>query len=377
MASDRILRLWHYDGEALNKRQSTDVTGTVAAAKRARGGNGRVKLDEVAKRANVSTATVSRVFNEPEKVSEEVRQRVKEAARALNWIPNAAGRALASRRTHIAGAIIPTLDNEIFAHQVSGMQSVLSDGGFTLFLGCSNYDPDEGLRQADAMLARGVEALAVVGENHPPELFESLDARQIPYVVTYSYSKTSPHPCIGFDNRAAFSRITEHLLSLGHRRFAAIFQPEISNDRVRERLGGVSDALASAGIRIAAKDLLIGPSTLEFGAASFAQLMAQGTKARPTAIICGNDNIALGALMAARELGLDAPRDFSITGFDDLAISSRFSPRLTTMKVDNQQIGILAASELLAVIAGRQAQIQSKEIVPVLHIRESTGAPAK
>ena len=78
--------------------------------------------------------------------------------------------------------------------------------------------------------------------------------------------------------------------------------------------------------------------------------------------------------MAAREGGLEAPRDFSITGFDDLAISSRFSPGLTTMKVDNQQIGILAANELLAVIAGEQAQVRSREIVPVLKIRESAGA---
>ena len=353
------------------------MAGTAAGAKRVRGGSGRVKLDEVARKANVSTATVSRVFNEPEKVSEEVRQRVKEVARALNWIPNAAGKALASRRSHIAGAIIPTLDNEIFAHQISGMQSVLSDGGFTLFLGCSNYDPDEGLRQADAMLARGVEALALVGEDHPPELFDALNARHIPYVVTYSYNRQSRHPCIGFDNRAAFSRIADYLLSLGHRRFAAIFQPTANNDRVKERLGGIRDALAAAGVEIAAKDLLIGPSTLEFGAASFAQVMAQAGDERPTAIICGNDNIALGALMAARESGLDAPKDFSITGFDDLAISSRFSPRLTTMKVDNQQIGILAANELLAVIAGRQAHIQSREIIPVLHIRDSAGAPAE
>ncbi|AJA64840.1 LacI family DNA-binding transcriptional regulator [Bradyrhizobium japonicum] len=349
------------------------MAGMVAGSKRARGGSGRVKLEEVARKANVSTATVSRAFNEPDKVSEEVRQRVKDAARALNWIPNAAGRALASRRTHIAGAIIPTLDDEIFAHQIGGMQTVFSERGFTLFLGCSNYDPDEGLRQAEAMLARGVEAIAVVGENHPAELFDALNSRGIPYVVTYSYNKLSPHPCIGFDNRAAFSRMTEHLLSLGHRRFAAIFQPDTNNDRVKDRLRGVSEALAAAGLEIAAQYLMMGPSTLEFGAASFAGLMTQAVDVRPTAIVCGNDNLALGALMAARECGLDAPGDFSITGFDDLAISSRFSPRLTTMKVDNQEIGVLAANELLAVIAGRQAQAQSREVVPVLKIRDSAG----
>jgi len=101
--------------------------------------------------------------------------------------------------------------------------------------------------------------------------------------------------------------------------------------------------------------------------------MTRDGKARPTAIICGNDNIALGALMTANALGLKAPRDFSITGFDDLAISSRFAPRLTTMKVDNQSIGTLAANQLLAVVAGQKASPQSEEIVPVLQVRDSSG----
>ena len=341
--------------------------------KRTREGSGRVKLEEVASAANVSTATVSRVFNEPDKVSEPIRERVKEAARALNWIPNAAGRALASSRTHIAGAIIPTLDSEIFAHQVGGMQAVFSNAGYTLFLGCSNYDPVEGLKQAEAMLARGVEAIALAGENHPEELFAALKARNIPYVVTYSYSKLSDHPCIGFDNHAAFVRITDHLLSLGHRQFAGIFQPVANNDRVAARLAGVRDALAAAGLQMGEEDLLIGPSTLEFGAESFSHLMTRDAKARPTAIVCGNDNIALGALMAANALGLKAPGDFSITGFDDLAISSRFVPRLTTMKVDNQSIGTLAAHQLLAAVAGQQASAQSEEVVPVLQVRDSSG----
>ncbi len=140
----------------------------VAGSKRARGGSGRVKLEEVARKANVSTATVSRAFNEPDKVSEEVRQRVKDAARALNWIPNAAGRALASRRTHIAGAIIPPWTMKSSPTRSAACRPSSANAASRCSSGCSNYDPDEGLRQAEAMLARGVEAIAVVGENHPP-----------------------------------------------------------------------------------------------------------------------------------------------------------------------------------------------------------------
>ena len=145
---------------------------------RARRGSGRTVLSDVAKRAGVSTATVSRVYNEPGKVSDSVRERVEQAAQALNWIPNPAGRALASTRSHIAGIVIPTLDDQIFASQVSGMQAAFAARGITLFLGCSNYDPKQALSQVNAMLSRGVEAIAVVGEAHPPELFEALRVRR-------------------------------------------------------------------------------------------------------------------------------------------------------------------------------------------------------
>ena len=344
---------------------------------RARERSGFVRLADVAKHAHVSTATVSRAINEPHKVSKEVRAKVMAAAEELNWIPNAAGKALASSRTHITGAIIPTLDNEIFAHQVSGLQSVLSKRGFTLFLGCSNYDLEEGLRQAEAMLARGVEALAIAGENQKPELFSALNARRVPYVVTYSYHRNSPHTCIGFDNNAAFRRITEHLLSLGHKNFAGIFQPLVNNDRAMARLQGVRDALAAAGLELDPEYLFVGSSSLEFGAQSFRKLVAQTRERSPTAIICGNDNIALGALSAAAELGLSAPEHFSITGFDDLAISSRLSPPLTTMKIDNQKIGILAAQALLSAIDGVVEKTCSVELQPEFKTRKSTGPVPK
>jgi LacI family transcriptional regulator len=340
--------------------------------RRMRGRSGRARLAEVAQLADVSTATVSRVFNEPAKVSPAVQCRVREAAVTLNWIPNAAGRALASSRTHIAGAIIPTLDNEIFARQVSGMQAVFAEQGFTLLLGCSNYDPHESLNQVQAMLGQGVEVLAIVGESHPPQMFEALRLRGVPYVVTYAYRKESPHPCVGFDNRAAFRAMADYILSLGHRQIAAIFQPVEDNDRVTARLGGLQESLHDCGVDLRPSDLHVGPSTMEFGAESLRRIMAG--KARPTAIICGNDNHALGAISAALELGFEIPNDLSITGFDDLAISSLFSPRLTTMWVDNVEIGRVAARQLLGARQG-VSKPASVELHPELRIRSTTAAP--
>jgi LacI family transcriptional regulator len=340
--------------------------------RRARSTSGRIRLEDVAAHAGVSTATVSRAFNEPEKVNEDVRERVLKAAEEMNWIPNAAGRALASSRTHIAGAIIPTLDNEVFAKQVSAMQAVFSERGYTLFLGCSNYDPEEGHRQVMAMLARGVEALAIVGENHPPELFRALKLAKIPFVVTYSFNPNAPYACVGFDHNAAFQVITRHLIDLGHRKFAAIFQPSQDNDRVAARLAGIREALVDASIMFDERDCLVGPPTMEFGAKSFADLMSRGAS-KPTAVICGNDTIAIGAIAAAGSLNVDVPGTCSITGFDDLMIASQVSPQLTTMRIDNQHIGTLAARQLLSVIDGESLQPISEELTTELRIRDSTG----
>ncbi|WP_152766212.1 LacI family DNA-binding transcriptional regulator [Paraburkholderia franconis] len=339
-------------------------------AVRTRRKSGRAVLGDVARLAEVSTATVSRVYNEPDKVSPSVRERVLQAASALNWIPNAAGRALASTRTHIAGAIIPTLDDQVFASQVAGMQAVLAERGITLFLGCSNYDPTQALTQVRAMLARGVEAIAIVGEAHPPELFDALTQARVPYAITYAYRDGSPHHCIGFDNRAAFVEITEHLIGLGHRRFAAVIQPAQGNDRVQARMAGIREALERHGLAVRPSHMYEGPATIAFGRQSLRAIW-QGSEKRPTAIICGNDQLAIGVLLEAGELGIKVPQQLSVTGFDDVALAQEIHPSLTTLRVDTAEIGRRAARYLLDVLDGRE-NVESCVVQPVLKIREST-----
>ena len=354
-----------------SRRPGAAPASVSAAASRARRGTGRAVLGDVAKLAGVSTATVSRVYNEPGKVSAEVQQRVHEAARVLNWIPNAAGRALASTRSHIAGAIIPTLDNHVFASQVSGMQTVMAEHGITLFLGCANYDPAQALTQVRAMLARGVEAVSVVGESYPAELFELLTLHRVPYVVTYAYREGSPHCCVGFDNRAAFATLTGHLLELGHRDFGVIMQPSADNDRVQARLRGIHETLAAHGLAVRPAHLCEGPSTMAFGRASLRKIWdAPGV--RPSAIVCGNDNLAIGALLEAQALGIAVPRQLSITGFDDIALAREIAPALTTMWVDTEAIGRAAAQSLLDRLDARPPG-PGIEISAELKVRASTG----
>ena len=354
--------------------RSSPSTATTPTPPRSRRSTGRSVLSDVAKLAGVSTATVSRVYNEPAKVSADVQERVRHAALTLNWIPNAAGRALASTRTHIAGAVIPTLDDQVFASQVAEMQAVFAEHGITLFLGCSNYDPAQALTQVRAMLARGVEAMAIVGEAYSPELFQALSQYRVPYVVTYAYRADSPHPCVGFDNAKAFFDVTSHLIALGHRELGVVMQPTHDNDRVQARVRGIREALARHGLAVRPDNVREGPSTIAFGRESLRSIWRQSAK-RPTAIVCGNDSLAVGVLLEAQALGIDVPRDLSVTGFDDLALAKEIQPALTTMRVDTGAIGRLAAQQLLDVMNGR-GTIAGHELHATLEVRESTAKVA-
>ncbi|MBP2299124.1 LacI family DNA-binding transcriptional regulator [Azospirillum picis] len=328
---------------------------------------------DVAAAAEVSIATVSRVFNSPEKVAPPIRERVLAAAKAMGWMPHAAGSALARRRSSIVGAVIPTLDNEVFAAQVGAMQTAFAERGITLLLSCFNYNQDQARSDVQAMLARGVEALAIVGESHKPDLFADIQARHIPYVVTYSHRPGSPHPCIGFDNRQAFRKIARHLLDDGHEVIGVIIQPTTGNDRVADRLDGIRDALAERGLGIRPQHLYEGEWSIDFGRQSVRAMLE--TAPRPTALICGNDYLAIGALLEARAMGLAVPRDLAITGFDDIAISRQMDPPLTTMHIDNHEIGRRAAAYLLSCLQG-ESPTPAPPLVPTLVLRGTTGALA-
>lgn len=328
---------------------------------------------DVAAAAGVSTATVSRAFNAPEKVAPEIREKILKIAAGLGWMPHPAGAALASRRTWLVGVLIPTLDNDVFASQVGALQSRLAEAGITVLIGCSNYDGAQAEAQVRAMLARGVEALAIVGESQRNGVFEMIRARGVPYIVMYSYRAAAEHPFAGFDNAEAFRRVARHLLDLGHGDFGLIHQPAQDNDRVLARLNGLRSALAEEGIALRPQHVLEGPPTIVFGRQSLRSIM-QAAAPRPTAIVCGNDTLAIGALIEARALGIKVPEELSVTGFDDVAMAQYTDPPLTTMRVENAEIGRRAADYLLACLEdGKPAYPPPVE--SQLMLRGSTAAP--
>src|SRR5918993_1040495 len=254
-----------------------------------------VGLRKVAEIAGVSTATVSRVMNKPDLVSPELRDRVLSVAKHLGWVPDGAARALTTGRSGTIGAVFPTLTHGDFALAIQALQSHLAASGYTLLLACSEYDPDQELQQVRKLIERGVDALALVGEAHDPELNEILAQRAVPYVNTFVYNRESHGTCIGPDNYKALYNLANHLVELGHRHFGLIAQTTTNNDRAQARLEGVQDALAARSIAIPPQHLVTGLSGIGEGRALFRRIIEH--KPWPTAIMCGNAYLAIGAML--------------------------------------------------------------------------------
>ena len=327
-------------------------------------------LEDVATRAGVSTATVSRCLNSPERVSKSTRERVTAAVDALGYTPNFGARALAAKRTNIFGAIIPTMENAIFARGLQAFEDELARNGITLLVASSSYNPDLEEEQIRTLVARGADALLLVGQDRSPEIYSFLENRRIPYVVTWSVGAESGPASVGFDNRKAMSALAREILRLGHRDLAMITAPRAGNDRARERWEGVVNAMKAGGLNPEDLRLIETPYSIASGAQAFEALMAAPQP--PTAILCGNDVLAAGALMMAAKLGINVPGDVSITGFDDIDIAEIVTPSLTTIHVPHRKMGMRAAQALLA-LRNQESHTKRIELEADIKWRNSLG----
>ena len=332
----------------------------------------RPKLADIARQADVSTATVSRFLNDPGSVRAERAERVRQAIETLGYVPNGAARALASQRSKTVGAVIPTLDNAIFARGVEAFQQVLQAYGYTLLLASYNYDLDAELRQIEALLEKRVDGILLIGRQHRPQLFQRLDKLDIPYLGSWTHGTDGRHPTIGFDNREAMCRLTTYLIEIGHVRIGVLAGHTAHNDRARERVAGIKDALSARGLVLDAD--CYRECDYRFGAGRQGMRMLMSLQPRPTAVVCGNDVIAVGALLECQALGIEVPKHVSIIGFDDLPLAAHLRPSLTTARVPAEEMGRRAAHHLLARISGKPTAMTEKLDVEII-IRETTAPP--
>lgn len=335
-----------------------------------------VRLEDVARHAGVSTATVSRALNTPNLVSPALRDRIAQAARDLNWVPNGVAKALASLRTRTIGVMIPTLNHQNFATLIEALQKDLGAAHYTLIVCCVDVADEFRLQQARKLVEQGVECLVLVGEAQPDGLFDLLKSQNVPYVITYTSGREPGHTCIGFDNYAASTALTEHLLALGHRDFAMIAHAVEGNDRIQQRISAVGDVLARAGLAIRPQHFVrVNSRHIASGREGMRRILADEAL-RPTALVCTNDYIATGAMIEAKQLGLVIPRDLSIVGFDDTDMSAHLDPPLTTVRVPSRQMGEEIAKYVISYLEDGRADCPPP-LEAELIIRNSTQAPAR
>ncbi|EKF41499.1 transcriptional regulator [Nitratireductor indicus C115] len=338
-------------------------------------GEGRsVGIREVARRAGVSTATVSRALNNPDSVSATLRARIHATIDEIGYIPDASARALSSRKTRTIGAIVPTIDNAMFAQGLQALQTYLATKDYLLLLATNEYDLEVELKQARNLVSRGIDGLILRGDQRHDDLRRMLLTQKIPFVNVGVYEPEKPYPSIGVNNTAAGRRIARHLMELGHRRVAIVAALQRNNDRAQARVSGVLDVLAANDAVPPDRWHLQVNYKLD-DARQAARVLLTGAD-RPTAVICGNDVIAYGVMLEAIKLGIEVPAQLSVVGFDDLEWSRHLRPSLTTIHMPTDEIWVRAGEYLVEHLSGG-APIMHREIDFSMVVRESTAPPPR
>ncbi len=322
----------------------------------------------VAKAAKVSISTVSRTFNHPNLVKPATRKRIEATVKRLGYIRNRAAQTIHGIRSGTIGLIVPTIDHMIFAELVQSFSDQIDDAGFTLLLASHGYDLNREYELTRKMLEHRVDGLALIGLDHAEETFLLLEQQTTPTALLWNYAPDCRLPCIGTDNSLAGKLVAEHVLKKGHQDVALVIPPTNRNDRAAQRVAGIHAALTDAGIVIPKKRTIETPYSVADAKAASAVLFE---KHPPQAVICGNDVLATGVLLAAQKAGLSVPRDLVVAGIGDFKGSKDLEPALTTVRIPARKIGKTAAVNLTQAITGENLKIESIHILPELFVRAS------
>jgi LacI family transcriptional regulator len=332
-------------------------------------GQARMTIHDVAREAGVSTATVSRVLNNPEKVKEATREAVLSVVRRRHYVFDGHAVSLASTRSRTLGLIIPTIMNSIYAASTQAIQSAAQDSGYTVLVGISDFSAAQEALLVQRLLERRVDGLILTGTARDPELYEKIRRIGVPFVITWRLSRAADLPSISFDNYTAARTAVDYLVSLDHRRIGLICGRTEVNDRAIDRRQAYEDALADAGLEVDPQ--LICERDFDFleGRAALRRLMQ--LRRPPSAIFCANDIQAVGALSECQDMGIAVPDQLSIVGFDDMAMAQYTNPKLTTIRVPASDMGRRAAQSLVAYLEA-QTPLATIELPTDLVVRQTT-----
>ena len=331
---------------------------------------------DVAKRAGVSTATISRVLSRPDVVAPDTRRKVLAAIDSLGFTPNAAAKNLRTLRTAKLLVTVPDISNPFFSLILQGIEDAAQREGYSVLVGDTQHDESREERYALMLRRKEADGLIFLGHRLPKEaatLVRSMRPGQAPVVNGCEFSPNLGIPSVHIDNATAASDAMEHLYRLGHRRVGIITGPLVS-PLSRDRLAGAS---ARAKKARAEREMIVmnGDFSIESGSVGAERLL--GRKEPPTAIFCFNDEMAMGVIQTARLRGLRIPHDLSVVGFDDIRFARYFDPPLTTVAQPMRQIGEGTVRLLLEILRGKDRPPESVTLPHTLVVRSSTAPPRR
>ncbi len=330
----------------------------------------RTTIHDVARKANVSVATVSRVLNSPSLVRDITRNRVLRAMKGTHYVYNALAGGLSARKTKILGVIIPTITNPVFATVTKGIQDYARQHGYSIILGNTDYSEENERDLIHLLQEKRADGVILNGPWRDTPIVPLMKKTRIPFVITWQTLQDKDVNFVAFDNFKSAYRIVEHLIGLGHRRIGMIAGKFSVSERARMRWKGYRKCLVDHHIAFDPQLVLEKGYTFADGKEAMARVLQ--LPSAPTAVFCGNDILAIGAIVCAKERGMQVPRDISVVGFDDVEISAYYDPPLTTMAVPAYEMGQAAAKILIENIRGESKPPQQYILETKLIVRGST-----
>lgn len=327
-------------------------------------------MQEVARRANVSTATVSRVLNGFPGVRQKTQARVQRAIEELNYVPNPNARSLRVGRTRLFGLIISDVNNPFFPELIDAFESVAETRGIDVIFTHTNYNPERFDRCIRRMIERSVDAIAVMTSEVEEESLRQASQAGVPVVLLNQRDLMKQYPNIMVEYATGFCEALDHLLALGHRDIGFIAGPQSLNS-ARHRKNAFKTALKRYGLNVRAEWIAVGDMRLEGGRTAMEKLLE--CDPRPTAVLSSNDLMAIGALQVAYERKIRVPKELSLIGFDDIPFARMVHPALTTIRHPRREVALRAFAALQSAVAGEQPG-PNVLLHPHLVLRNSTAS---
>lgn len=326
-------------------------------------------MKDVALKANVSTATVSRALMNPDKVSQATRRRVEQVAHAIGYFPQSSGRNIKRNESHTILVIVPNISDPFFSDVLRGIEITATQQGYLVLIGDCAHQWQQEKNFFDLVVTRQVDGIILLGSRLPFDIQRAEQHALPPMVMANEFSPDLKLPTVHIDNLTAAFNAVHYLYQAGHRRIACITGPE-EMPLCHYRLHGYIQALRRSGIPVEPQYIARGDFTYEAGANALDQFLTLPYP--PSAIFCHNDIMALGALWQAKRHNLKIPDDLSIVGFDNIALAEFCDPPLTTVAQPRFAIGCEAMRILLEQLSGHHVSSGSRLLDSELIIRGST-----